>query len=43
MPLGPGVRFRVIHRGGKKIRLAFKGKKVVEAKTLKLKRRPYGR
>lgn len=36
MPLGPGIRYRVVTRGGKKIRLAFKGKgKVVEAKNLK--------
>lgn len=36
MPLGKGVRYRVVERGGKKIRLAFKGKgKVVEAKNLK--------
>ena len=36
MPLGKGVRYRVVTRGGKKIRLAFRGKKtVVEAKNLK--------
>lgn len=35
MPLGKGVRYRVITRGGKKIRLAFKGNKVIEAKNLK--------
>ena len=37
MPLGPGVRYRVkTTTGGKKVRLAFKGKgKVVEAKNLK--------
>ena len=35
MPLGPDVRYRVVRRGGKKIRLAFRGKKtVVEAKNL---------
>lgn len=34
MPL-TGVRYRVVTRGGKKIRLAFRGKgKVVEAKNL---------
>jgi len=36
MPLGKGVRYRVkTYPGGKKVRLAFKGKgKVVEAKAL---------
>lgn len=34
MPLGPGVRYRVTRRNGKKIRLAFRGNKVVEAKNL---------
>lgn len=35
MPLGPGVRYRVkTTKSGKKVRLAFKGKKVVEAKRL---------
>ena len=35
MPLGPGVRYRVVMKGGKKIRLAFRGKEtVVEAKNL---------
>ena len=39
MPL-KGVRYRVVTRGGKKIRLAFRGKKkVVEAKVLKRKKR----
>lgn len=34
MPL-QGVRYRVVRRGGKKIRLAFRGKgTVVEAKNL---------
>ena len=34
MPL-KGVRYRVVRRGGKKIRLALRGKKtVVEAKNL---------
>mgnify|MGYP001619269868 FL=1 len=34
MPI-PGARYRVVTRGGKKVRLAFKGKgKVVEAKNL---------
>lgn len=36
MPLGPGVRYRVKTTGsGKKVRLAFKGKQVIEAKNLK--------
>lgn len=35
MPLGKGVRYRVTTRGGKKVRLAFKNGKVVEAKNLK--------
>ena len=36
MPLGKGVRYRVKKtKSGKKIRLAFKGKKVIEAKNLK--------
>lgn len=35
MPLGPGVRYRVVTQGGKKIRLAFRRKgTVVEAKNL---------
>lgn len=34
MPLGPGVRYRVSTRGGKKIRLAFRGNQVIEAKNL---------
>lgn len=35
MPL-KGVRYRVVTKGGKKIRLAFRGKKkVVEAKNLR--------
>jgi len=34
MPLGEGVRYRWVERGGKKIRLAFRGKKkVVEVKV----------
>jgi hypothetical protein len=32
MPLGPGVRYRWVKRGGKMIRLAFRGKKVIEVK-----------
>lgn len=33
MPLGPGVRYRVkTTKSGKKVRLAFKGNRVVEAK-----------
>ena len=35
MPLGKSVRYRVVRRGKKKIRLAFKGKgTVIEAKNL---------
>jgi len=34
MPLGKGVRYRVKATDGKKVRLAFRGKKVVEAKNL---------
>ena len=34
MPL-KGVRYRVVTRGGEKVRLAFRGNKVVEAKNLK--------
>jgi hypothetical protein len=34
MPLGKGVRYRVRTEGGKKIRLAFKGGQVIEAKNL---------
>lgn len=32
MPLGPGVRYRWIKKGGKMIRLAFRGNKVIEVK-----------
>jgi hypothetical protein len=33
MPLGKGVRYRwKVTKGGKKIRLAFKGNKVIEVK-----------
>ena len=32
MPLGKGIRYRWTKRGGKKIRLAFRGNKVVEVK-----------
>ena len=40
MPLKGRIRYRVVTRGGKKIRLAFRGKKkVVEAKLLKRKRK----
>lgn len=36
MPLGPGVRYRVHTTStGKKVRLAFRGKSVIEAKNLK--------
>ena len=35
MPLGPGIRYRIkTYPGGKRVRLAFRGKTVVEAKTL---------
>lgn len=34
MPI-PGARYRVVNKGGKKIRLAFVNGKVVEAKNLK--------
>ena len=34
MPL-PGARYRVTKRGGEKIRLAFRGNKVVETKNLR--------
>ena len=33
MPI-KGARYRVVNRGGKKIRLAFVGNEVVEAKNL---------
>ena len=33
MPLGPGVRYR--YKPGTKVRLAFKGNQVVEAKNMK--------
>lgn len=39
MPLGKGVRYRVVERGGRKIRLAYKGDKVVEVKVLPKKRK----
>ena len=32
MPLGPGVRYR--YKPGTKVRLAFKGSKVIEAKNM---------
>ena len=35
MPVPKGVKYRMVTRGGKKIRLAFKGSKVVEAKNMK--------
>jgi len=35
MLLGKGVRYRVVTRGGKKVRLAFRGNRVIEAKNLK--------
>ena len=36
MPLPKGTRYRVkTMKGGKKVRLAFRGKKVIEAKNLK--------
>lgn len=40
MPLGKGVRYRVkTTKSGKKVRLAFKGNKVVEAKELHRKKK----
>ena len=33
MPLGKNVRYRWVKKGGKRIRLAFKGDKVVETKV----------
>lgn len=40
MPLGKGVRYRVKRtRSGAKVRLAFRGNKVVEAKKLRKKKR----
>lgn len=33
MPLGPGIRYR--YKPGTKMRLAFKGNQVVEAKNMK--------
>jgi len=33
MPLGKGIRYRWVKRGGKMIRLAFKGNRVVETKV----------
>ena len=33
MPLGPGVRYRWVVQGGKKVRLAFRGDEVVERKV----------
>lgn len=34
MPLGPGVRYRVSTKGGKKVRLALRGDTVIEAKNM---------
>jgi len=34
MPIPGGARYRVTRRGGKKVRLAFQGNRVVEAKNL---------
>jgi len=31
MPLGPGVRYRYKGKGKKRVRLAFRGDKVIEA------------
>ena len=39
MPLGPGVRYRVKKTAKGKVRLAFKGNKVVEAKKLPKRRK----
>ena len=38
MPLGKGVRYRVKTTNGKKVRLAFRGNKVIEAKKLRKKK-----
>lgn len=36
MPLGPGIRYRVkTYSSGKRVRLAFRGRNVVETKSLK--------
>lgn len=35
MPLGKGVRYRVTSTPKGKVRLAFKGSKVIEAKNMK--------
>ena len=36
MPLGPGVRYRVkTYPSGQRTRLAFRGRKVVEAKSMR--------
>lgn len=36
MPLGPGVRYRwKKYSSGRKVRLAFRGRKVVEAMSMK--------
>lgn len=35
MPLGPGVKYRVKKTPKGNIRLAFRGKKVIEAKNMK--------
>lgn len=34
MPLPRGTRYRTVTRGGKKVRLAFRGNQVIEAKNL---------
>ena len=39
MPLGKGVRYRVKATKKGKVRLAFRGNKVVEAKKLKRRKR----
>lgn len=39
MPLGKGIRYRVKSTRKGKVRLAFRGRKVVEAKKLPKKKR----
>jgi hypothetical protein len=35
MPLGKGVRYRFTRQGGKNVRLAFRGNKVIERTAFK--------
>ena len=39
MPLGSGVRYRFKGKGKKRVRLAFKNNKVVEAKKIPAKKK----